>query len=65
MIFVAVKLFERMCMALGGRAAESVIFNHVTTGKRFAALEAREDVKKTCSLHPVSAVLNPDNSIEF
>ena len=29
------QLFERMCMALGGRAAESVIFNHVTTGNCF------------------------------
>jgi len=26
------QLFERMCMALGGRAAESLIFNHVSTG---------------------------------
>lgn len=26
------ELFERMCMALGGRAAESLIFNHVSTG---------------------------------
>ena len=31
------QLFERMCMALGGRAAESVIFNHVTTGNCFAS----------------------------
>ncbi|KAH9502682.1 Paraplegin [Bulinus truncatus] len=26
------ELFERICMALGGRAAESLIFNHVSTG---------------------------------
>ncbi|CAG5130910.1 unnamed protein product, partial [Candidula unifasciata] len=26
------ELFERMCMALGGRAAENLIFNHVSTG---------------------------------
>lgn len=32
------QLFERMCMALGGRAAESVIFNHVTTGNCFCLL---------------------------
>ncbi|GFO49304.1 spastic paraplegia 7 [Plakobranchus ocellatus] len=26
-------LFEKMCMALGGRAAESMIFNQASTGK--------------------------------
>ncbi|KAJ8303531.1 hypothetical protein KUTeg_019927 [Tegillarca granosa] len=26
------ELFEKMCMALGGRAAEAIIFNHITTG---------------------------------
>lgn len=26
------QLFERMCMALGGRVAESVTFNRITTG---------------------------------
>ncbi|ESO83049.1 hypothetical protein LOTGIDRAFT_133988 [Lottia gigantea] len=28
------ELFERMCMALGGRAAEVIIFNQTTTGAR-------------------------------
>ncbi|KAK7505199.1 hypothetical protein BaRGS_00003361, partial [Batillaria attramentaria] len=37
------ELFERMCMALGGRAAESVIFNHVTTG-------AQDDLKKVTKM---------------
>ena len=26
-------LFERMCVLLGGRAAETIVFNRVTTGK--------------------------------
>ncbi|XP_076449044.1 mitochondrial inner membrane m-AAA protease component paraplegin-like [Babylonia areolata] len=37
------ELFERMCMALGGRAAESVIFNRVTTG-------AHDDLKKVTQM---------------
>ncbi|XP_050399580.1 paraplegin [Patella vulgata] len=37
------ELFERMCMALGGRAAEAVIFNHVTTG-------AQDDLKKVTQM---------------
>ncbi|RUS74668.1 hypothetical protein EGW08_017574, partial [Elysia chlorotica] len=31
-LYTQEELFERMCMALGGRAAESMIFNHVSTG---------------------------------
>lgn len=27
------ELFEMMCVALGGRAAETVVFNRITTGK--------------------------------
>ncbi|GAB1599223.1 paraplegin-like isoform X1 [Argonauta hians] len=37
------ELFERMCMALGGRAAEAIIFNHVTTG-------AQDDLKRVTKL---------------
>ncbi|KAL3859902.1 hypothetical protein ACJMK2_010086 [Sinanodonta woodiana] len=37
------ELFERMCMALGGRAAEAVFFNHVTTG-------AEDDLKRVTKL---------------
>lgn len=29
---ITVQIFERMCMALGGRVAESLVFNRVTTG---------------------------------
>lgn len=32
-LFTREQLFERMCMALGGRAAEAITFNRVTTGK--------------------------------
>lgn len=31
-LFTKAQLFERMCMALGGRAAEAITFNRVTTG---------------------------------
>lgn len=31
-LFTKEQLFERMCMALGGRTAEAIIFNKVTTG---------------------------------
>lgn len=31
-LFTKDQLFERMCMALGGRAAEAITFNKVTTG---------------------------------
>lgn len=31
-LYTQEQLFERMCMALGGRVAESLVFNRVTTG---------------------------------
>lgn len=37
------QLFERMCMALGGRVAEAITFNHVTTG-------AEDDLKKVTKM---------------
>ncbi|KAM8876844.1 mitochondrial inner membrane m-AAA protease component paraplegin [Synchiropus picturatus] len=38
-LFTKDQLFERMCMALGGRAAEAITFNKVTTG-------AQDDLRK-------------------
>ncbi|XP_037545763.1 paraplegin isoform X2 [Nematolebias whitei] len=38
-LFTKEQLFQRMCMALGGRAAEAIIFNSVTTG-------AQDDLRK-------------------
>ncbi|XP_076585904.1 mitochondrial inner membrane m-AAA protease component paraplegin [Chaetodon auriga] len=38
-LFTKEQLFERMCMALGGRAAEAITFNKVTTG-------AQDDLRK-------------------
>ncbi|XP_043937525.1 paraplegin [Protopterus annectens] len=38
-LFTKEQLFERMCMALGGRVAEAVTFNKVTTG-------AQDDLRK-------------------
>lgn len=32
-LFTREQLFERMCMALGGRASESISFNRVTSGE--------------------------------
>lgn len=32
-LFTKEQLLERMCMALGGRVAESITFNKVTTGE--------------------------------
>lgn len=37
-LFTKEQLFERMCMALGGRAAEAITFNRVTTGSRVLAV---------------------------
>lgn len=37
------ELFDKMCMALGGRVAESVVFNKVTTG-------AQNDLKKVTNM---------------
>ena len=37
------ELFERMCMALGGRVAESITFNRVTTG-------AQNDLQKVTKI---------------
>lgn len=33
-VFISTQLFDRMCMALGGRAAEAKIFRRVTTGMK-------------------------------
>ncbi|XP_040591207.1 paraplegin isoform X3 [Mesocricetus auratus] len=38
-LFTKEQLFERMCMALGGRAAEAIFFNRVTSG-------AQDDLRK-------------------
>uniref|UniRef100_W5UBQ2 Mitochondrial inner membrane m-AAA protease component paraplegin n=1 Tax=Ictalurus punctatus TaxID=7998 RepID=W5UBQ2_ICTPU len=38
-LFTTEQLFERMCMALGGRASEAITFNRVTTG-------AQDDLRK-------------------
>lgn len=32
MLSIFLQLFERMCMALGGRAAEAITFNKITSG---------------------------------
>lgn len=32
-LFTKEQLFERMCMALGGRVSESISFNKVTSGE--------------------------------
>nr|XP_021526690.1 paraplegin-like [Aotus nancymaae] len=32
-LFTTEQLFERMCMALGGRASEALTFNRVTSGE--------------------------------
>lgn len=35
-LFTKEQLFERMCMALGGRASENISFNKVTSGEKLA-----------------------------
>lgn len=35
-LFTKEQLFERMCMALGGRAAEAISFSRVTSGEEIA-----------------------------
>lgn len=35
-LFTKEQLFERMCMALGGRAAEAISFSRVTSGEELA-----------------------------
>ncbi|XP_014772896.1 paraplegin [Octopus bimaculoides] len=42
-LYSSEELFERMSMALGGRAAEAIIFNHATTG-------AQDDLKRVTKL---------------
>ena len=32
-LYTKEELFERMCMALGGRVSEAIIFNSVTNGE--------------------------------
>ncbi|CAF99704.1 unnamed protein product, partial [Tetraodon nigroviridis] len=40
-LFTKEQLFERMCMALGGRAAEAITFNRVTTGSCLCSLSVK------------------------
>lgn len=42
-LFNKEELFDRMCMALGGRAAEAIIFNRITSG-------AQNDLKKVTEM---------------
>ncbi|XP_055952152.1 paraplegin-like [Argiope bruennichi] len=42
-LYSSEELFERMCMALGGRVAETIVFNHVSTG-------AEDDLKKVTKM---------------
>ncbi|XP_033118527.1 paraplegin-like isoform X2 [Anneissia japonica] len=42
-LYTKEQLFDRMCMALGGRVAESIIFNRVTTG-------AQDDLKRVTKM---------------
>ncbi|XP_036087449.1 paraplegin isoform X1 [Rousettus aegyptiacus] len=51
-LFTKEQLFERMCMALGGRVSESISFNKVTSGEALQALafsqcfRAQDDLRK-------------------
>ena len=38
-LYTTEQLFDRMCMALGGRASEQIFFNRITTG-------AHDDLRK-------------------
>lgn len=42
-LYTTDQLFDRMCMALGGRVAESLTFNRITTG-------AQDDLKKVTNM---------------
>ncbi|XP_077863533.1 mitochondrial inner membrane m-AAA protease component paraplegin-like [Saccoglossus kowalevskii] len=42
-LYTTEQLFDRMCMALGGRAAEAVTFNKITTG-------AQDDLKRVTQM---------------
>ncbi|KAJ7312121.1 hypothetical protein JRQ81_006463 [Phrynocephalus forsythii] len=42
-LFTTEQLFERMCMALGGRVSEAITFNRVTTG-------AQDDLRKVTKI---------------
>nr|XP_053653569.1 paraplegin-like [Cherax quadricarinatus] len=42
-LYTQQEIFERMCMALGGRVAESLVFNRVTTG-------AQNDLEKVTKM---------------
>nr|XP_042906128.1 paraplegin-like [Parasteatoda tepidariorum] len=42
-LYSSEELFERMCMALGGRAAEALIFNQISTG-------AKDDLQKVTKM---------------
>ena len=46
------ELMDRMCMALGGRVAESLTFNKITTGKRPSLYY----VSILFALHPIHLV---------
>ena len=50
------ELFERMCMALGGRVAESLTFNAVTSG-------AQDDLKKVAMNNNTNIILKSESSL--
>lgn len=50
-LFTKEQLFERMCMALGGRVSETISFNKVTSGEKpaHAVLDPQSAVTPTVS----------------
>jgi spastic paraplegia protein 7 len=50
------ELMDRMCMALGGRVAESLTFNRITTG-------AQNDLEKVTKMAYAQVGLHPYNSV--
>lgn len=57
-LFTKEQLFERMCMALGGRAAEAITFNKVTTGTlQLIFTRISCNVKTTCLISLSSGLL--------
>jgi AFG3 family protein len=51
-LYTVEQLKDRMCMTLGGRVAEQLIFGKISTG-------ARDDLEKVPRIDPTSLLLKP------
>ena len=58
-VIVKFQLFDRMCMTLGGRAAENIYFNRITTGAQNDLEKVTKQAYAQVKNYGMSTLLGP------